>query len=72
MRDNIDVLQKILTVLWLFMFALLFYITVRYAIPQEKAEQRNKYEAVTYQDGAHTYKIIKDKLGDVIYCEPIE
>ena len=36
---------------------------------QDKA--KNTYEVQYFDDGKVTYKIIKDKLGDVVFCEPV-
>lgn len=36
--------------------------------PQEK----HKYNTETYKDDEVIYKIITDRAGDVIYCEPME
>lgn len=36
--------------------------------PQEK----HKYNSETYKDDEVIYKIITDRAGDVIYCEPME
>ena len=42
--------------------------------PKSAAEETNAYYSETYKDQEDnkTYKIIKDKLGDVIFCEEIQ
>lgn len=35
-------------------------------------EDKNSYEVEYFEDEGTTYKIIKDKLGDVLFCEPVE
>lgn len=35
-------------------------------------EDKNSYEVEYFEDEGTTYKIVKDKLGDVLFCEPVE
>ena len=35
-------------------------------------EDKNSYEVEYFEDEGTTYKVIKDKLGDVLFCEPVE
>ena len=34
--------------------------------------KQEKYNSETYKDDEVIYKIITDRAGDVIYCEPME
>lgn len=38
----------------------------------DKMQKEKPYNSETYKDEEVIYKIIKDREGDVIYCEPME
>ena len=38
----------------------------------EPKQEKHKYNTETYKDDEVIYKIITDRAGDVIYCEPME
>jgi len=72
-----DELKRDEAMIFIFFSAIIAIIACTICLKTEKAEERkqkkNQYISETYFDTKDNknYKIIKDKLGDVVYCEEI-
>lgn len=65
-----EVLSLILSLI--IIIAVIFTATRCSKSTLEPKQEKYKYNSETYKDDDVIYKIITDRAGDVIYCEPME
>ncbi len=71
MRDIIY--EALSLILSLIIIGIVIFITTRCSTSTlEPKQEKHKYNTETYKDDEVIYKIITDRAGDVIYCEPME
>lgn len=71
MGDERDILKSMFII---FLMIMCVFFAFRMESYKDKAKQKETYNVEIYhdKDTGITMLIFKDKLGDVLYCEPLE
>lgn len=68
----IDFKTEVLSLIFSFIISVVVIFTATRCSKSTLEPKQEKYNSETYKDDEVIYKIITDRAGDVIYCEPME
>lgn len=67
-----DIKTEALSLILSFIIIVVVIFTATRCSKSTLEPKQEKYNSETYKDDEVIYKIITDRAGDVIYCEPME